>query len=145
MNRKATPLPEPIAQLQRQLDQYRSTLSRRAKLPESLRQSAAELARQYGVHSVAHPLRLDYRRLKRRLNGPAESPLQSAEMEFVELVSPHATRLEECVIEFESTKGGKVRVQWKAVAPPIGRACCVPGRSLRADPDHRDDPCSGGD
>jgi len=65
------------------------------------------LARQYGVHSVAHPLRLDYRRLKRRLNGPAESPLQSAEMEFVELVSPHATRLEECVIEFESTKGGK--------------------------------------
>ena len=118
MNRKATPLPEPIAQLQRQLDQYRSTQSRRAKLPESLGQSAAELARQYGVHSVAHPLRLDYMRLKRRLNGLADSTSQSAEMTFVELVSPHVARLEECVIEFESTKGGKMRVHWKAVAPP---------------------------
>ena len=118
MNRKATPLPEPIAQLQRQLDQYRSSQSRRAKLPESLWQSAAELARQYSVHSVAHALRLDYMRLKRRLNGLAESPCQSAEMAFVELVSPHVARLEECVIEFESTKGGKMRVQWKAVAPP---------------------------
>jgi hypothetical protein len=66
MNRKAKPIPEPIVQLQRQLDQYRSTQSRRAKLPESLWQSATELARQYGVHSVAHPLRLDYMMLKRR-------------------------------------------------------------------------------
>ena len=45
MNRKAKPIPEPIVQLQRQLDQYRSTQSRRAKLPESLWQSATELAR----------------------------------------------------------------------------------------------------
>jgi len=117
MNRKATPIPEPIVQLQRQLDQYRSTQSRRAKLPESLWQSATELARQYGVHSVAHPLRLDYMRLKRRLNDVAGPQRQSTKMAFVELVSPSA-RLEEYVIDFESPNGGKMRIQWKATTPP---------------------------
>jgi hypothetical protein len=38
-------------------------------------------------------------------------------MAFVELVSP-ATRLEECVIDFESPNGGKMRIQWKATTPP---------------------------
>jgi hypothetical protein len=53
-------IPEAILQLQRQLDQFRSTQPRRTKLPESLWQAAVELARQYGVHPVAHPLRLDW-------------------------------------------------------------------------------------
>ena len=33
-----------------------------------------ELARQHGVYSVAHPLRLDYMGLKKRLEGVPESP-----------------------------------------------------------------------
>jgi hypothetical protein len=49
MNRKSTPLPEPIAQLQQQLDQFRSTQPTRTKLPESLWQAAVDLARQHGV------------------------------------------------------------------------------------------------
>ena len=60
-------IPEPIAQLQRQLDQIRSTQPRQRKLPESLWQAAVELAREHGVHSVAHPLRLNYMGLKKRL------------------------------------------------------------------------------
>ena len=118
MNRKTTPMPEPIAQLQRELDQYRSTQSRRAKLPESLWRAATELARHYGVHSVAQPLRLDYMRLKKRLNGTAVPQRRPTEMAFVELVSPQAAKLEGCVIEFESTNGGKMRIHWKATAPP---------------------------
>ncbi len=50
----------------RQLDQFRSTQPRRAKLPESLWEVAVELARQHGVYSVAQPLRLDYMGLKKR-------------------------------------------------------------------------------
>ena len=76
MNRKSTPIPEPIAQLQRQLEQFRSTQPGRTKLPESLWQAAVELARQHGVYPVAHPLRLDYTRLKKRLGG---SPTVAAE------------------------------------------------------------------
>ena len=67
MKRKSQPIPEPIAQLQRQLDQFRSTRLIRTKLPEPLWQAAVELARQHGVYAVAHPLRLDYMGLKRRL------------------------------------------------------------------------------
>ena len=70
MNPKITaPIPEAIAQLQRQLDQFRSTQPRRTKLPEPLWQVAVELAREYGIYSVAHPLRLDYMGLKKRLGG----------------------------------------------------------------------------
>jgi hypothetical protein len=61
VNRKQTgPIPEAIAQLQRQFDQFRSTQPRRTKLPEPLWQAAVELAREHGVYPVAHPLRLDY-------------------------------------------------------------------------------------
>ena len=45
------PIPEPIVQLQRQLDQFRSTQPRRSRLPESLWEAAVELARQHGVYS----------------------------------------------------------------------------------------------
>jgi hypothetical protein len=60
MNRESKPIPEPVAQLQRQLEQFRSAQPGRTKLPESLWQAAVELARQHGVYPVAHPLRLDY-------------------------------------------------------------------------------------
>ncbi len=119
MNRKSTPpIPEPIVQLQRQLDQFRSTQPRRTKLPESLWQAAVELARQHGVYSVAHPLRLDYMGLKKRLGGAPSLRRKAAKPAFVELIAPHPATLEECVIEFESSSGGKMRIQWKASTPP---------------------------
>jgi len=119
VNRKSTlSIPEPIAQLQRQLDQFRSTQPRRTKLPESLWQAAVELARQHGVYAVAHPLRLDYTGLKKRLGGVPNLRRKGAKPAFVELIAPHTATLEDCVIEFESAAGGKMRIHWKATAPP---------------------------
>jgi hypothetical protein len=119
MNRKNTsPTPEPIVQLQRQLDQFRSTQPRRTKLPESLWQAAVDLARQHGVHSVAQPLRLDYMGLKKRLGEPSSHRRKAPRAAFVELITPPPATLEECVIEFESSRGAKMRIQWKASAPP---------------------------
>ena len=118
MNRKSTPIPEPIAQLQRQLDQFRSTQPRRTKLPELLWQAAVELARQHGVYSVAHPLRLDYMGLKKRLGGASTRRQKAAKPAFVEWIGPDRAQLEECVIEFESSGGSKMRIQWKAAVPP---------------------------
>jgi hypothetical protein len=118
MNREIAPIPEPIAQLQRQLEQFRSIQPGRTKLPESLWQAAVELARQHGVYSVAHPLRLDYTRLKKRLDGSPTFRRKATKPAFVELVAPSRAQLEECVIEFESSGGSKMRIQWKATAPP---------------------------
>ena len=126
MNRKSTPTPEPIAQLQRQLDEFRSTHATRTKLPEPLWQAAVELARQHGVHAVAHPLRLDYMGLRRRLDESHNPQPKTAQPPakghtkpvFVELVARHPATLDEFVIEFESSRGGKMRIQWKATATP---------------------------
>ena len=118
MNRKSTPIPEPIAQLQRQLDQFRSTQPRRTKLPESLWQAAVELARQHGVYPVSHPLRLDYMGLKKRLGGASTRRRKATKPAFVELIGPDRAPLEECVIELESSGGSKMRIQWKTAAPP---------------------------
>jgi len=121
MNRKNTaPIPEAITQLQRQLEQFRSTQQGRTKLPESLWQAAVELARQHGIYAVAHPLRLDYTRLKQRLNGiPSRSRKPKlAQPAFVERMGSGAATPPECVIEFESSSGGKMRVQWRSVVPP---------------------------
>ena len=119
MNRKSTPaIAEPIAELQRQLDQFRSTRPRRTKLPESLWQAAVNLARQHGVYSVAKPLRLDYMGLKKRLGEPSSHRRKARRPAFVELIAPPAAALEECVIEFESSRGAKMRIQWRASTPP---------------------------
>ena len=111
-------IPEPIAQLQHQLDEFRSTQPGRRKLPESVWQAAVELAREHGVYAVAHPLRLDYMGLKKRLGGVTRPRRKARKPTFVELIAPQAAMLRECVIEFESLRGSKVRIQWKAVAPP---------------------------
>jgi hypothetical protein len=116
-NNSAT-IPDAIAQLQRQLDQFRSTQQQRTKLPESLWQAAVDLARQHGVYAVAHPLRLDYTRLKKRVSGLPSSRRRVSKTAFVELIAPHPVTLGECVIEIESLRGAKMRIQWKAAAPP---------------------------
>ena len=119
MNRQSTtPIPAPIAQLQRQLDQFRNTQRRRTKLPEALWQAAVELARQHGVYSVAHPLRLDYMGLKKRLGEAPTRRRKTIKPAFVELIAPHPATLEECMIELESSGGSKMRIQWKAAVPP---------------------------
>jgi hypothetical protein len=117
-SRSASPIPAPIEQLRRQLDEFRSTRPHRTKLPETLWQAAVELARQHGLYSVAHPLRLDYTGLKKRLDGVPSPQKKATKPAFVELVSAHPATMADWVIEFESSVGSKIRVQWKASTPP---------------------------
>ena len=119
MNRKTTvPIPEAIVQLQRQFDQFRSTQPRRTKLPESLWEAAVELAREHGIYSVAHPLRLDYMGLKKRIGGISAIRRRSTKAAtFIELPAPQATAQHECAIDIECPSGRKMRIQWKASAP----------------------------
>lgn len=116
MNEKPSPpLPEPIRQLQEQLNQFRLTHARRAKLPDPLWAAATALAREHGIYAVAHPLRLDYVGLKKRLvEAPATekktrkgTPSNPA---FVELSTPRRPIIQEGTIEFESARGSKMRI-----------------------------------
>jgi hypothetical protein len=120
MNRKGTgSIAEPIAQLQGELEEYRRMQPRRAKLPESIWEAAAELARAHGVHAVAQALRLDYMGLKRRLGGEVarRGPNKSKPV-FVELIAPPPAKCGECLIELESTSGDKMRIHWPVRVAP---------------------------
>ena len=118
-HRSTRPTPEPILKLQRQLEDFRSAQPVRTKLPESLWQAAVELAQQYGIYPVAHPLRLDYMGLKKRLGEVSPPDRQKvAAAAFVELVAAQPATSEACVIEFESARGAKLRIHWKATTPP---------------------------
>ena len=117
-NKSASPIPEAIVQLQHQLDQFRSKQPHRARLPEALWQAAVELARQHGVYPVAHPLRLDYMGLKKRLGEVPVVRRKAAAPAFVELIATRPATVPECVIEFESSAGSKMRIQWKNSSAP---------------------------
>jgi hypothetical protein len=110
---------EPILQLQRQLEQFRSSHRQRTRIPDALWESAVGLAREHGLYAVAHPLRLDYAQLKRRLAGrsKAEGKKVAVVPGFMELIAAHPA-VAECVIEFESKSGGKMRIQWKGSGGP---------------------------
>ena len=127
MNRKRTEsIAEPIAQLQRQLEEHRRMRPRRAKLPESIWDAAAELAREHGVYAVAQPLRLDYMGLKKRLGEAASRRPGNSRPVFVELIAPPPAACEECRIEFESERGDKMRIHWPVrVAPDWTALLCA--------------------
>ena len=119
MNRKGMEsMAEPIARLQRQLEEYRRMRPRRVKLPESIWGAAAELAREHGVYAVAQPLRLDYMGLKKRLGEVASRRPDKSKPVFVELITPPPAAREECLIEFESARGGKMRIHWPVRVAP---------------------------
>jgi hypothetical protein len=121
ITRHQGPIPEPIVRLQQQLTQWRSKNRPRARLPEPFWNAAMELARQYGIYQTAHPLRLDYVGLKKRLVGSQSAQQRTtakpAKATFVELVAPHTAKPDEWVIEFESWRGNKMRLQGKAAMP----------------------------
>ena len=101
-DKSALSIPEPIVQLQRQLDQFRSAQPHRAKIPEGMWQAAVELAQQHGLYAVAHPLRLDYMGLKRRLAGPRRLRKEEAGFAGIRGIDcRHIQRHAECLIEFE--------------------------------------------
>ena len=136
-----TPIAESILELHTQLEQFRSTHPRRTRLPVTLWQSAAELARQHGIYTVAHSLRLDYTTLKKHVNG-SSAPRRArrtkvAAAKFIELIGSTRHSVDEYLIEFESARGRK---SCESTAKPtprqIGRLCCALGEEQNHDSDH---------
>jgi hypothetical protein len=62
-------IPPNMRRLYRHFERWRSAHSGRLPIPERLWPAAAELAREHGVSSTANALRLDYGRLKQRVEA----------------------------------------------------------------------------
>jgi hypothetical protein len=114
-----TPIPEPIAELQTKLEQFRATHPPRTRLPASLWQGAADLARCHGIYVVARSLRLDYSTLKKHVKGSSagcQPGRKKTRPRFLELIGSSGASVDEYVIEFESIRGSKLRIHYKTSA-----------------------------
>ena len=113
-------LPESITELQAQLAEFRLTHPPRTRLPPSLWQSAADLARCHGLYVVARSLKLDYSTLKKHASSPESVPRvhHKAQPKFVELIGATGQSTDEYLIEFECARGRKLRIHCKTNTPP---------------------------
>ncbi len=100
-------------------EDWRSGRSGRSPIPDELWCAAINAARQEGVNRTAQQLHLDAGKLKRLLVA-ADSWGRRAPRKprFVELIAPAPASAPECLIEFESASGSKMRIHWKAAVPP---------------------------
>jgi len=115
--------PDRLSEVRRQLEHWRQSRRRGARIPEELWQAAADLGREVGVSKTAQELRLDYYALRRRMElntqpGLEERPAREVPRAggFVEipLCAPASP---ECIVEIEDPRGARLRLELKGVTP----------------------------
>ncbi len=111
---------ESLEQLGLRLKRWREARVRGQRIPMELWAAAVDMARQVGVQRVTKDLRVDYERLKRRVQGvggvaPAgKIDTRKVDTRFVEMVvSPPSAAPGrcECTVELENAQGAKMRVE----------------------------------
>ncbi len=116
---------EDLEALRVQFEEFRSGHEKRTRLPEELWRSAAEIARRRGLSVVCRFLRLDANSLKKWMgqdSKPAKAKRKARKQttevpaHFVELFTPAASGGSSCVVEVDSPRGGKLRLEWKGVS-----------------------------
>ena len=107
---KQLKVPAALARLGQLFVAWRKTRARGERIPDSLWNSAAKMAAEYGLNLTARTLKLDYYSLKERMEA---APAQARAAAFVELPSSPLPGASECVIEWENHAGGRMRVHVK--------------------------------
>lgn len=120
---------EDVEQARRRFAEFRQEHAVRSRLPEELWATAAKLARRDGITATARVLGVDRPSLQKwtdRLEPRASTkapksrgrrPLEgSVAPAFVELLTASTGTATSCVVEVESSSGGKLRLDLKAIA-----------------------------
>ena len=102
-----------LNQLGLRLKSWRRDHSAPTPIPAEIWRHAAELARVMSVATVAKALRLDYARLKKLSMGEVDSisPALLPAPTFVELRPMVMDGIGQCVVEVESSRGSRMRIQ----------------------------------
>jgi hypothetical protein len=120
--RRESGIPAPLENVRQCFEQWRQSRAIRTRIPEPLWAAAVEMAKEYGVNLTAKTLRVDYYRLKKRLQPEAVPSTDAAgdpsTGTFLELAVPVASHSGECVVELEDGFGAKMRIHLKDVAVP---------------------------
>ena len=121
---------EDVEQLGRRFAEFRSTHAVRSRLPKELWAAAAKLARRDGIEATARVLEVDRPSLQkwtdrfdpgvqvkagraRRQRGAGKTV--SATPAFVELLAGTTGAAASCLVEVESQRGAKLRLELKAI------------------------------
>jgi hypothetical protein len=114
---------EDVEALRLQFEEFRNRHEKRTRFPEELWRAAAELAGKCGINTVARTVRLDANSLKKWMvqDAGAQATRQkdverANKPAFVEFLAPTPGAAGNCVLEVESPKGGKLRLEWKGVS-----------------------------
>jgi hypothetical protein len=121
---------EDVEQLGRRFAEFRNTHAVRSRLPKELWSAAAKLARRDGIEATARVLDVDRPSLQKwtdrlepgvqvkahrvRRQRRAERTV-SATPAFVELLAGTTGGTASCVVEVESQRGAKLRLELKAI------------------------------
>jgi hypothetical protein len=120
---------EDVEHLRGRFEEFRSTHAVRSRLPEELWSAAAKLARRDGIEATAQALDVDRPSLQkwanrfepgaeakprkpRRQRQPRREP---AAPSFVELLAGNTGRTASCLVEVESPRGAKLRLELKTI------------------------------
>ena len=113
-----------LSDVKSQFAHWRSRRRRGTRIPSTLWDAAVGAARADGVSKVSEALRLDYYKLKQRLET-ASGLETGGGGAFLEIPLP-ASPASECVFELEDGQGARLRVAVKGASPaelePLARA-----------------------
>ncbi len=123
---------EDVEQLGRRFAEFRNTHPVRSRLPEELWAAAAKLARRDGIEATALALDVDrpslqkwtdrfepeaQARPRRQVRQRRAGRTVSAAPAFVELLAQTTGAAASCLVEVESQRGAKLRLELKAIQP----------------------------
>jgi hypothetical protein len=113
MPRSKTPTAS-LEEAKARFGEWRQNRRGKARIPAELWSAAVAVAQKEGVNRTARALHVAWDDLKRRMAISGEVARQPGSPTFVELVTPRAPSLPECMIELEGRRG-KLRIQLKDV------------------------------
>jgi hypothetical protein len=116
-----------VEQVRRRWTEWRSTHAVRSRLPEELWAAAVELVQRDGIDTTARALDVDKPSLRKwatRLNPTPSQPARrksqamqraNALPAFVELLASGSGTATSCMVEVESPRGAKLRLELKGI------------------------------
>lgn len=117
---------EDVGQVRRRWTEWRSSHAVRSRLPEELWAAAVDLAQRDGIDATARALDVDKPSLRkwtdrlqpRRQTKPRRSPQRQRANTlpaFVELLASGSSTATSCVVEVQSPRGAKLRLELKGI------------------------------
>jgi hypothetical protein len=109
-------IPPAVADLRQRVQHWRSTRSKRGRMPGGLWTEAARLARQHGIYAIAMAIRLNYAALKGWVEGsPKKKPWATPRLPaFVQLDPLPGISSRSWTVKVENRGGAKMTIRLPA-------------------------------